>query len=647
MRSHLMRLSTPWLAAILAFGAIAASLAAAGDGDPSLATPHRPELEYLEAVNRAGPPQDPQLLFLLMGQYANANLHREGAEHLSALLKEFGPRLSDAQKSLYLSAIGALRAGYAGKVFLLRRYGWVKDTITILEEAREKSGGNIYVVRWISGVVYAQLPDTFGKRQSAKDDLNWCLRHMDKAPHPGWAREVYFSLARLAKEDGDESKAREWLRLSGFPDFDKPVTVTAPNSIESATGHAFSARRVTEVVPKKIYELSGFEFTEYYFVVSEDGQELIGIDAGTRPDSAEAAYSALRAYAPGLPQLTTIFVTHAHWDHVGGHRYFRSLNPRLKFYARADYREEISRSAGAPQAFAKRFFGERFELNDVTSFKPDVTLDRATELKIGGTRVEVIPVQGGETDDALFVHLPDNGTLFVGDFIMPFLGAPFVEEGNLPGLLDAIDVVARLKPRHLLHGHEPLNRIFPTPAVLAAMQSHLAWLRAEVLAAIRRGSDRSTIQQANLIPPGLLAGEPGAQLPYLVMRENVINRVFHQAVGYWQPDLQGMDILGRSDRGSMLVDYLGVTESRLSQGVERMIADGKYELAASALDWARGRYPDSARLESFERLAYLKLMEKYQEFNPFKLIVYSGKGGLDLPQLDPATATTVAIGMSK
>ncbi len=606
----------------------------------------RPELEYLKAVNRTGPPQDPQLLFLLMGQYANANLHREGAEQISALLKEFGPRLSDAQKSLYLSAIGALRAGHANEVFLLRRYGWVKDTIGIVEDAREKSGGNIYVVRWISGVVYAQLPGVFGKRQSARDDLNWCLQNMDKAPHPGWAREVYFSLAKLAKADGDDIKARELLRLSGFSDFDKPVTVTAPNSIDRATGHTFSGRRITEIVPKKIYALSGFEFTEYYFVVSEDGRELIGIDAGTRPDSAEAAYSALRAYAPSLPELTTIMVTHAHWDHVGGHRYFRSLNPRLMIYARANYHEEISRSIGAPQGFAKRFFGERFERSDVTTFKPDVTIARPTELTIGGTRIELIPVKGGETDDALFVHLPAHGTLFVGDFIMPYLGAPFVEEGNLGGLLEAIDVVTRLKPHHLLHGHEPLNRLFPTPAVLAAMQSHLAWLRAQVLAAIQRGSDRSAIQQANLIPPGLLAGEPDAQLPYLVMRENVINRVFDQAVGYWQPDLQGMDILGRSDRGSMLVDYLGVTESQLSQGVERMIADGKYELAVSALDWARGRYPDSTRLESMERLAYLKLTEKYQEFNPFKFIVYSGKGGLDLPQMAPITATP-AIGRSK
>ena len=131
-------------------------------------------------------------------------------------------------------------------------------------------------------------------------------------------------------------------------------------------------------------------------------------------------------------------------------------------------------------------------------------------------------------------------------------------------------------------------------------------------------------------------------MPYLVLRENVINRVFDQTVGYWEPDLQGMDVLGRNDRASMLVDYLGVTESRLFDGVERMIADGQYELAATTLDWARERYRDSIRLEALERKAYLKLTEKYQGFNPFKFIIYSGKAGLDVPQAPIVTGGAVA-----
>jgi len=73
----------------------------------------RPELEYLKAVNGTAPPQDPQLLFLLMSAYANASQQAEGAEFLTARLNEFGPRLTDAQKSLYLSAVGLLRAQHA------------------------------------------------------------------------------------------------------------------------------------------------------------------------------------------------------------------------------------------------------------------------------------------------------------------------------------------------------------------------------------------------------------------------------------------------------------------------------------------------------------------------------------------------------
>src|SRR5215475_5685534 len=100
-----------WLFALLLGSALVGSIDAGGDEDLSPTTSHRPELEYFKAVNRAGPPRDPQLLFLLMGQYANANMHREGVEFFSALMKEFAPRLSDKQQSLYLSAIGLLRAG--------------------------------------------------------------------------------------------------------------------------------------------------------------------------------------------------------------------------------------------------------------------------------------------------------------------------------------------------------------------------------------------------------------------------------------------------------------------------------------------------------------------------------------------------------
>ena len=593
----------------------------------------RPDLEYFKAVNSIAPPKDPQLLFLLMGQYANANLQSDGVEFFSARLREFGPHLTDVQKALYLSAIGLLRAQHAPSVPLLHRVGYVKETITILEQATQLSGGHVFVVNWIAGIVYSQLPGFFHQGQAAQDELMWCVKNGDQAPHAGWLREVYYRLGKLALARGEQAKAQDYLKRSGYQDFNSPITLITPFSEDIMSGHTFAPRRIAEIVPGRVYVLTGFEFTEYYFVVSDDGRELIGIDAGTRPDSARAAYEALRAYAPNLPQLTTIFITHSHWDHVGGHSYFRSLNPQLRFYARSNYQEEIANDFSGPAIGAKPFFGERFSLDDVRTFKPDVTIDSPTELKIGGTTIELIPVQGGETHDGMFVNLPHQGVMFVGDFIMPYLGAPFVQEGDLPGLLDAIDIVVRENPKYLLHGHEPLTRNFASPAMLSQLKLDLSWLREQVLSSISSGKERAVIQQANLIPPDLLRGNPDAYLPYFIMREHVIDRLYDQNVGYWQADLQGLDHISRADRAELLVDYLGLSESQLTKTVGRLAADGKYELAASLLESSEGRFEHSESVARAKRLVYLKLMEKNQNTDPFKYILYSAAIGEQTQQM--------------
>src|SRR5215831_15707758 len=257
---------------------------------------HTPELEYLKAVNSVAPPKDPELLFILMNEFANSNLQDQGAEFFSAHLKEFEPRLTPVQKSLYLGIIGLLRAQNASSVPLLKRYGYVKDTIATLDQAKQLSGGQVFVVNWIAGVVHTKLPGYFHQRRAAQEELTWCLEHADKAPHPAWLREVYYHLGKLALDDGDRAKAQEYLRRSGYSDFDHPITLATPFSEDRASGHAFAPRRISEVVPGRVYALSGYEFTEYYFVVSKDRHQLISIDAGTRPDFAKSAYEVLRAF---------------------------------------------------------------------------------------------------------------------------------------------------------------------------------------------------------------------------------------------------------------------------------------------------------------------------------------------------------------
>src|SRR5882762_4273324 len=105
-----MKITTRWLIAASIAAVLHAAPALGNDTRQQPEASGRPELEYLKVVNRAAPPRDPQLLLLLMAQYANAGRQREGAEFLSLLTQEFALQLTDGQKALYLAAAEIGRA---------------------------------------------------------------------------------------------------------------------------------------------------------------------------------------------------------------------------------------------------------------------------------------------------------------------------------------------------------------------------------------------------------------------------------------------------------------------------------------------------------------------------------------------------------
>jgi len=67
---------------------------------------------------------------------------------------------------------------------------------------------------------------------------------------------------------------------------------------------------------------------------------------------------------------------------------------------------------------------------------------------------------------------------------------------------------------------------------------------------------------------------------------------------------------------------------------DRLAADGRYALAAELIETAEPEFPNSEALERTKRFTYLKLMEKNQNTDPFKFIIYSTKAGEQTPQIN-------------
>jgi hypothetical protein len=113
----------------------------------------------------------------------------------------------------------------------------------------------------------------------------------------------------------------------------------------------------------------------------------------------------------------------------------------------------------------------------VRGFKPDVTIDHPTELKIGGTRIGLF-LCGVETPDAMFMNCR-TWVLFVGDFIMPYLGAPSSRRRSA-GAVRCDRHRRRETPSISFAWPRAAHSEFRVPGMLAQLKTDLIWLRERI-----------------------------------------------------------------------------------------------------------------------------------------------------------------------
>ena len=143
--------------------------------------------------------------------------------------------------------------------------------------------------------------------------------------------------------------------------------------------------------------------------------------------------------------LRWVVNTHYHWDHTAGNGVFREAGATL--VSSALTREFMHTRAARQQAFLA---SRGFEIGPEPCLA-DETVAGEREIDLGNQRLILKPLGAAETDDALAVHLPQEGCVAAGDTVMtgsfPMFGQPVMDEGLMgtPRWLDTLAAIERLR----------------------------------------------------------------------------------------------------------------------------------------------------------------------------------------------------------
>jgi uncharacterized sulfatase len=231
-------------------------------------------------------------------------------------------------------------------------------------------------------------------------------------------------------------------------------------------------RKVVKITDN-VYTAVGFHGANTSMIVGDDG--VIIIDTLMGPESGANEMEAFREYSD--KPVKAIIYTHSHGDHIGGASSFagddnpeiyatesfgsaegginKDVNPvkgkrNIRQFGRKLPPEELTNRGVAPANTIDHDRGEGF-------LPPTIRVSEdGHKVVIAGVELEFY-LSPGETDDALFVWMPNEKVLFAGDnFYRSFPNLYAIRGTAYRDVLDWSDSVAKMaafNPHYLVPGH--------------------------------------------------------------------------------------------------------------------------------------------------------------------------------------------------
>jgi alkyl sulfatase BDS1-like metallo-beta-lactamase superfamily hydrolase len=403
-----------------------------------------------------------------------------------------------------------------------------------------------------------------------------------------WHPEIALFVSLLAACGGTESQP--------------PSVSVAPSAALAEHGKEF--RKEVIEVTGGVHVAVGFGIANSILIEGVDG--FIVVDTMESVEEAAAVNAEFRRIAGSRP-LKAIIYTHNHPDHTFGAAAFVQPGETPAIYAHAtinqqldalitEFRPVINRRSLRMYGFwlggdalgnmgVGPFLGLRAG-STLSILRPTKTFQDTLEDEVAGIRFRLEHAPG-ETDDHIFVWLPDRKTLLPGDnFYKAFpnlytiRGTPY---RNPRKWADSLDRIRAIRPEFLVPSHtRPLAGADNIYAVLTDYRDAIRYVYDQTVRAMNQGLTPDEAAQRVKLPPHL-AGSPYLQEFYGKPSWST-RMIFGGSVGWFDGNPATLQPLAPLEQARRVADLAG-GEDALAAALQKAVEQSDWQWVLELSDY--------------------------------------------------------------
>ena len=392
---------------------------------------------------------------------------------------------------------------------------------------------------------------------------------------------------------------------------DVPITSEVENLISHS--EEFEQKILSYDTPGgKIHFAIGFGIANSIMVEGDDGNIII--------DAADSMYEADKIYnlfkQKNSNPIKAIIYTHNHGDHTFGTQYYLNIQEeRPQIIAHEDTDFYVQRIMGILNPIiatrSTRMFGTTLPEEELINVgigpnlsvsksptgyvKPDLTFRNELKINISGIEMELYHAPG-ETDDQIFIWLPNHKSLMPGDNVYKTFPNLYTIRGtshrDVKGWIDSLDHMKTFNPEFLFPSHtKPIIGKEVIQNVLNTYRDAIQFVHDQTIRLMNQGMYPDEIAEKIKLPESI-ADSPYLKEFYGTVRWSV-KSIFNGYLGWFSGNPAELDPLSREEKAKRILNLAG--------DIDVMIDDLRLAVEKEDMQWALELSDYLIALDSFTK----------------------------------------------